>query len=323
MQRGRIIAATIEAAAELSYQRLSVAAIISRARLSRRTFYESFSDREDCVLATFEWASEQLLSVMREGYSQETSWITGVRSALGRVFALMDEEPDMARFLLIVTPRAGEEVAYSRVRLYAQIAETIDEGRLAPGAHGDPPQITALGIVGSISNLLRLRLLQGSDDAIDHSLGPLMYLIVLPYLGPAAARRELHTPPTRSPSTRRAPAAESVSSSERVNTRITYRTIRVLTVIAECPGASNREVARDGGITDQGQISKLLKRLERLGLVENRGLGQHMGLANAWHLTVQGSEVARNWGSWLVVGRADESLGGGGSVLARAPRQVP
>ena len=56
IQRGRIIAATVEAAAEVGYQGLSVAAIISRARLSRKTFYESFSDREDCFLATFERA---------------------------------------------------------------------------------------------------------------------------------------------------------------------------------------------------------------------------------------------------------------------------
>jgi hypothetical protein len=64
-------------------------------------------------------------------------------------------------------------------------------------------------------------------------------------------------------------------------------------VVAEQPGASNREVADSSGIVDQGQISKLLGRLEGLGLLENRGLGQAKGLANAWHLSERGTQVER------------------------------
>lgn len=59
--------------------------------------------------------------------------------------------------------------------------------------------------------------------------------------------------------------------------RLTHRTVRVLMVIAERPGASNREVAERSGISDQGQISKLLTRLARLKLVENTGEGRNAG----------------------------------------------
>lgn len=75
--------------------------------------------------------------------------------------------------------------------------------------------------------------------------------------------------------------------------RLTYRTVRVLMVISERPGASNREIAERSGISDQGQISKLLGRLARLELVENRGDGQEKGAANAWHLTARGQAVER------------------------------
>ena len=75
--------------------------------------------------------------------------------------------------------------------------------------------------------------------------------------------------------------------------RLTYRTVRVLTVIAENPGASNREIAVGSGIADQGQISKLLNRLCRLQLIENRGDGQDRGAANAWQLTARGAAVER------------------------------
>jgi DNA-binding MarR family transcriptional regulator len=75
--------------------------------------------------------------------------------------------------------------------------------------------------------------------------------------------------------------------------RLTYRTVRVLTAIREHPGASNREVADGAGIADQGQISKLLARLERLELIENVDQAQSKGAPNEWCLTERGERVER------------------------------
>jgi DNA-binding MarR family transcriptional regulator len=74
--------------------------------------------------------------------------------------------------------------------------------------------------------------------------------------------------------------------------RLTYRTARVLGEIAEHPGSSNRQVADRVGISDQGQISKLLARLERLGLIEQAGGEPARGGPNAWALTPTGRQVA-------------------------------
>lgn len=75
--------------------------------------------------------------------------------------------------------------------------------------------------------------------------------------------------------------------------RVTYRTMRVLTVIATEPGLCNSEVGERAGIKDQGQISKLLARLAALGLVENTRRGQAKGLPHAWQLTARGKELER------------------------------
>ena len=77
--------------------------------------------------------------------------------------------------------------------------------------------------------------------------------------------------------------------------RLTYRTLRVVSAIAErARGVCNREVAEHAGVTDQGQISKLLARLERLGLAENTGDGQAKGEPNAWRLTSKGRQLAQS-----------------------------
>jgi hypothetical protein len=128
--------------------------------------------------------------------------------------------------------------------------------------------------------------------------GELMSMIVLPFLGPAAARsernRSLPLLPQREGETR-ASALGALAGPDplrEVPMRLTYRTARVLDGVATNPGASNRVLADRAGITDQGQISKLLSRLQRLGLLANSGQGQAKGEPNAWTLTTLGSQVA-------------------------------
>ena len=76
--------------------------------------------------------------------------------------------------------------------------------------------------------------------------------------------------------------------------RLTARTQIVLLAVAELGGRgfdpSNRQVSNAAGVRDQGQISKLLARLERVGLLRNTG-GETAGVPNAWSLTARGEEV--------------------------------
>ena len=79
--------------------------------------------------------------------------------------------------------------------------------------------------------------------------------------------------------------------------RLTYRTVRVLMAIDSLGGRgshpSNRQVATAAGISDQGQISKLLARLQALGLIGNAGGDHAKGEPNAWALTSRGRDVTR------------------------------
>ncbi len=156
------------------------------------------------------------------------------------------------------------------------------------------PEVTAEGVVGAIFAVLHTRLLEGSEEPLTGLLGSLMSMVVLPYLGARAASAELSRPALepRRPSLPPAPRTTK-DPLDGLNMRLTHRTVRVLMVIAERPGASNREIAEGSGIADQGQISKLLTRLARLELVHNTGDGQEKGASNAWHLTARGEQVER------------------------------
>ena len=137
-------------------------------------------------------------------------------------------------------------------------------------------------------SVIHTRLSDPDPKPLSGLLGELMSVIVLPYLGHASAQKELSKPApklkTKTAHTQRDPL-------DGLDMRITYRTVRVLMVIASYPDASNRKIASEAGISDQGQVSKLLARLEHLGLVYNRGIGPVKGAPNAWQLTARGRHV--------------------------------
>jgi AcrR family transcriptional regulator len=294
IQRSRMLAAAVEAIEEVGYARMTVAQVISRARVSRKTFYDVFTDREDCFLAAFEQALSQARLIAQEAYERESSWRDGIRAALARLLMFMDEEPGLAKLSLVEALGAGATVLDRRAKALDELAQVIDRGRVVPNATREPPEVTAEGVIGAIFAVLHTRVLERGGQPLTDLLGSLMSMIVLPYLGARAAGRELSRPPLEVPSDGRSRAlSRHKDPLEGLNMRLTYRTVRVLMVIGEHPRASNREVAEGSGIVDQGQISKLLNRLARLKLVENLGEGQEKGAANAWHLTARGAQVER------------------------------
>jgi AcrR family transcriptional regulator len=295
IQRSRLLAAAVEVVQEVGYPGMTVARVIERARVSRKTFYDTFSDREECFLGAFEQALEHAGELAAEAYEREPGWRDGIRAALARLLIFTDEEPALSKLCVIDALSAGESVLRRRAEVLEELAAVIDRGRLVIQVVREPPQVTAEGIVGAVFAVVHTRLLEGREELLEDQLGPLMSIVVLPYLGARAASRELSRPPLETGRRRRVPRRQPRADDPLagLKIRLTYRTVRVLMIIAEHPGASNREIAKGSGIVDQGQISKLLTRLERLKLVENVGDGAEKGAANAWHLTGRGAQLER------------------------------
>src|ERR1700743_2772506 len=63
-QRDRLVAAMIELSARDGYQGVSVAQITTHAGVSSSTFYELFSDKEDCALAAYRASTGRMLADM-------------------------------------------------------------------------------------------------------------------------------------------------------------------------------------------------------------------------------------------------------------------
>ncbi len=290
IQRARMIAAMIDVVSERTRANATVAHVVARSGVSRRTFYEVFEDFEDCFLAALDQSVAQASEYVLGAYDPSARWRVRIRAALVGLLEFLEDEPGMGRLCIVETLGAGRRVHERRMRVIDTVTATVDEGRKEAKAARSLPPLTAEGVVGGVLSVLHARLVAGSNEPLRELTGPLMGMVVLPYLGPAAAQKENATAtPPRQPRER----AASKDPLRDLQMRLTYRTVRVLLAIAESPGRSNREVGAAAGIDDQGQISKLLSRLERLGLIENAGAGQVRGAPNAWTLTERGVEVER------------------------------
>jgi AcrR family transcriptional regulator len=298
IQRSRLLAAAVKVVEQYGYSHTTVAHITGRARVSRRTFYELFENREECLLAMFEDALATITAEIDAAGLDGLSWRERTRGGLVAILGFFDREPVLARVCVVQILRGDESVLERRAEILAGLAERIDEGREASARDRSVPPLTAEGLVGAAHAILYTRLLKPDGQPLMGLLNGLMGMIVLPYLGPEIARREqaraLPKPTVTPPGETEEVVVPDPNPLESIPMRVTYRTAKVLERIAEQPGISNRQVADQAGIVDQGQMSKLLSRLQRLGLIMNTGRGHATGEPNAWTLTPTGLQVAQS-----------------------------
>ncbi len=359
LQRVRILTAMTELVRERGVRGVAVAHVVSRSGVSRRTFYELFDDREDCLLAAFEQALQRAGEMVLPAYEAPGSWQEKIRAGLAAALDFLDAEPAMGGLCVVDAFAAEGSVLERRARVVSAMIDAVHEGargqRFAaargktaapapapadadarsdaaaqeaagartrarangreaavPGtranggspprdaAAGDystrPPRIVAEGAVGAVLAVIHARMVEPDPRPLRDLLGPLMSMIVLPYLGPEAAERELkRRPPRRRARPTPRPSADPLRD---LDMRLTYRTVRVLLAISELGGMgsspSSRQVADASGVIDQGQMSKLLWRLEHLGLIANGASVPSRGEPNAWSLTALGRELEQS-----------------------------
>jgi hypothetical protein len=197
----------------------------------------------------------------------------------------LDQEPRWARLLLGESPVAdGAEFerrqqtleALARALVTETEAEEVSSGWFVPWS-----ELKVELIVGGVLSVLRKRLMEASRKPFVELAPSLMAFILAQYPGSNA---NLNAGPT-------AAGNDVESQLQRLPVRTTYRTTRVLSAIGESPGLSNRDIAEAAGLSDEGQTSRLLRRLEQRNLVQNVGVGHAYGGANSWLLTTYGERV--------------------------------
>jgi AcrR family transcriptional regulator len=289
IQRARIVAAMGELVRERGSVGGTVAHVVARSGISRRTFYELFEDREACFLAAFDCAIAGSAESVIAAYRGEGRWRERIRAGLAATLAFFDAEPERGYLCVVGALGSGTRALERHADIVEVLVDAVHEGAGETRRERQPDRLVAEGVVGAVLAVIHKRMQERDARPLVGLLNPLMGMIVLPYLGPAAGERELTRPQPRAAR----PMRSHGDPLRDLDMRLTYRTVRVLLAIAANPRGSNREVSVAAGISDQGQISKLLARLQNLGLIHNAGRAVAKGEPNAWTLTAKGHEVAQ------------------------------
>jgi AcrR family transcriptional regulator len=193
IQRERLIAAMLRAVAELGHRDVNVQDVLDRAGVSRPTFYEHFSNKEDCFLTAFDNAASRLRGRVAE--AAETGggrWRDQVRRGLEELLRFCADDSDAARVVIVETRGASPTALLRRDELLEHFAGCLEEKarEQLPTATPRSP-VTAAGVVGGIEALIYVRLSKDGPGGLESLLPSLTYFAVLPYEGPQVASKEL------------------------------------------------------------------------------------------------------------------------------------
>jgi AcrR family transcriptional regulator len=156
-QRERLYEAMIQAVNERGFVASTISDLVTRAGVSRRSFYEHFENKEECLLATYDALIERLTARIAEAYRPEEEWIEQIEATVRAVFEASSDRPDAARLVSVEMGAAGpvgiERWARDADRLARFITVVFER---APGP-GTIPAPVARAIVGALRTILYSR----------------------------------------------------------------------------------------------------------------------------------------------------------------------
>lgn len=172
-QRERMIAAVIDAVAAKGYVHATVADVLARAGVSRATFYEQFTDKEDCFVAAFEARAALLAAVLADAARAAAAAGRGplerVDEVLGTYLEILRAAPAEARALLIEVYAAGPRAVEQRNRSLEQFVQVVvDAYGEAPGILGTAAdqRFAAQILVGGVSSMVTLLVGAGQTERL-------------------------------------------------------------------------------------------------------------------------------------------------------------
>jgi AcrR family transcriptional regulator len=189
--RGRIEAAMLEATGERGYRSVAVQHVIERYGGNRVQFYRHFAGKAECYAVAFETFAGGLCRRMLGAADAEPSWRRGLRAALAELGAFLEEDPPLAKGLLVEVHVAGEPALAKRTELLGRLVDSLETARPGGPAKGGPPALTGRLIVGAVESAACEALMRDQPRDFRRSLPELAHFAVAAYLGEEAAGEEL------------------------------------------------------------------------------------------------------------------------------------
>jgi AcrR family transcriptional regulator len=182
-QRARLVSGMIERVAELGYGKATIADVIAVAKVSRKTFYESFANKEACYRAAYEASFEFLRERVAAGAEAE-AWPDSVRGGLAALLESFAAHPQLAIFFLVSPASVGDEIAARHHLAIRELVELLLTKLPPPKTQdGAAEGIRAEALAGGLSRLAAMKVTSGEAEELPALLPDLIELFLRPYVG--------------------------------------------------------------------------------------------------------------------------------------------
>lgn len=190
--RERLLAGLAAALRERPYQELTVADVVRHARTSRRTFYEHFTGKQDCLIAFLAEDTEQSVARIAAAVDPHSPWQAQVRQAIEAWIGGVTDDPVVRLCWIRVVPSLGDAARPLLRRAMTAYANLI-------GALAESPQLASTGVtppspretimlLGGLKELIATAVEDGDDPRSTIDVATEVAIRILaPHAGPAAS----------------------------------------------------------------------------------------------------------------------------------------
>lgn len=173
--RLRLLDGLAQALESKSYRDITLANITAAAKVSRRTFYEQFSTKDDCLLALAEHTSRAIMVSVLTAYAPTKSWVELVGDVTLAYLSFIESKPQLMRALYIELAALGEAGVRMRRQVAEQFAQFLQTQVKLHSDRGERLQPLSLplsmALVAGINELI-LYALSDDDEQSLMSLAP-------------------------------------------------------------------------------------------------------------------------------------------------------
>ena len=170
--RSRLLEGMAQCVAAQGYADTTIADIVREAGVSRRTFYEHFSDKAVCLVALYEAASQNALAVLRSAVDPQRGWQEQVESAIGAYLGVLASNPVLMRTLFVDILGLGLPGLAARRHANQQLADFMQEVVNQPSSGPVLHSAMAMAVVGGINELVLQAIEQDQVAALADLVAP-------------------------------------------------------------------------------------------------------------------------------------------------------
>jgi AcrR family transcriptional regulator len=177
----RLIEAMTEVAAEKGYAATTVADVIERSGISRKTFYEHFANKEDCFLAAYVQGHDKLRADITARMTGASNWREGLEFALRGYVESLAARPAFTQIFANEVLAAGGKTRAERDARFELFMDFYRElARRASEENPELPQASdelVVGAIGGIAELVRYTVARRGPEAVGELYEPIHTLV--------------------------------------------------------------------------------------------------------------------------------------------------